>query len=220
MAGIYRTFSAGGQLSRTQAGGLVLPTIPGGDLPPSKRYYRIQAIASAGLTADTLDLTEVEFYDSETKLTGITVTASYSGSVGPISRLVDGDTSLSSRVYRPGWSGVESDAYIQFDFGSAKVVSKIKVFQSYGPGRFPSSFELWSSDSESSGYSLATTCSGYSFTDLGGNLSESGDILTVTPDTPNLTFSAADGTVGVWRDNAYIYKANATAPGWKLITTA
>jgi hypothetical protein len=219
MAGIYRTFSAGGQLRRTQAGGLVLPTIPGSALA-SKRYYRMQTFASTTLSDDSFDLTEIEFYDTGGKLTGITATASYSGSTGALSLLVDGDTSLSSRVFRSGWSTVVSGAYLQFDLGSAKSVSKIKVFQAYGPTRFPASFELWSSDSESSGYSLAVSCSGYSFTDIGGSVLSSGDILTSTPDAPNLTFAAADGTVSVWRDNAYIYKANATAPGWKLITTA
>jgi hypothetical protein len=219
MAGISRTFSGGGQQNRTKAGGLVLPTIPGGSLP-SRRYYRMQTFASTPLSSDSFDLTEIELYDSDGKLTGLTVSASYAGSTGSISLLVDGNTALASRVFRTSWSTVVSGAYLQFDLGAAKSVTKVKVFQAYGPTRFPASFELWSSDSADSGYSLAVACSGYSFSDIGGSILDSGDILTVTPDAPNLTFAAADGTIGVWRDNAYIYKANASSAGWKLITTA
>ncbi|MFZ9061686.1 MAG: hypothetical protein ACO218_10755 [Steroidobacteraceae bacterium] len=138
------------------------------------RYWRFANFASTSLNSNVIDLTEVEFYVSNTKITGITATANFSWTSGTTSVIVDGTKSDGNRAYRDGWSSIQSTATLTFDFGAAILFDQLQIFSLYTQLRFPESFSLDFSIDGTTYYTYKTITVGASFTSLGSNVFTSG----------------------------------------------
>lgn len=144
----------------------------------STRYVRFASFANTSLDSDTLDLTEVRFYNGPTTLSGITCTSSFSGGgTWYPERLVDGNTSTSSRTYRSSWSTFRAAATIDFDFGSTVAITDVEVFQAFASSdrRFPTSFDFQTSANGTSYTNVKTLDSG-GRTSLGSSVWTTGKI--------------------------------------------
>jgi hypothetical protein len=134
------------------------------------RYYRLSAFANTSLNDDTFEIAEVQLYNDDTVITGITATGSFTWTDGSYSSIVNGDTT--ERNYKQSWSGVQSSATITFDFGSSVAApTHIRIFVSYGGGlygpRFPASFNFNASNESNANFaSLATITVGTSLTQV------------------------------------------------------
>jgi hypothetical protein len=124
------------------------------------RYLRFANFAATTLNEDALDLAEIEFYNVDTVLTGITTTMNFifvGGNIG--AGLTDGV--LAGRYYRDSWSAYRSTATISFDLGSVKTVTSTAIYiyyeNSYGP-RFPATFDVLVS-SDGTNYTTYATLS-------------------------------------------------------------
>jgi len=130
------------------------------------RYYRLDTFANTSLNADTFEIAEVELYDDNTVITGVTATGNFAWDDGGYSSIVNGSTS--DRSYKQSWSGIQSSATITFDMGSAVAPpTHIRIFVSYGGGlygpRFPASFNFNASNESNTNFvSLATITVGTS----------------------------------------------------------
>jgi hypothetical protein len=130
------------------------------------RYYRLDTFANTSLNSNTLEIAEVELYNDNTVITGVTATGSFTWDGGGYSGIVDGNTS--DRSYKESWSGIQSSATITFDLGSAVAPpTHIRIFVSYGGGlygpRFPASFNFNASNESNANFvSLATITVGTS----------------------------------------------------------
>ncbi len=130
------------------------------------RYYRLDTFANTSLNADTIEIAEVELYNNNTVITGVTATGSFTWDGGVYSGIVDGTTN--DRNYRTSWSGIRSSATITFDMGSAVASpTHIRIFVTYGGGlygpRFPASFNFNASNESNANFvSLATITVGTS----------------------------------------------------------
>ncbi len=212
----------GQRFSRTNGGLILLPTVFA-SLLAAKRYWRLQGWSTETLTADTIDLSEIKLFEGfSVQITGSTASSNFAFSSAGITGLTDGTINSGSRAYYPGFNAARSTLYIQFDLGSAKSVSGIQLYPLYHATRFPASFELWSSDTAGSGYSLAIGLNTGAITDLGGDLFRSNEIACGTPDLPNLATVATPGTKGAWRERVYEYVAAnpdiGSSAGWKRLT--
>lgn len=144
--------------------------------PAFQRYWQMDRFANTTLNNNTLDLTEIKFYENGILLSGITCTTS-SGTGANV--LVDGfDSDVSSRfLINANWSSVQSTFWIRFDFGQARRITSIDIRSLYTQPRFPASFVLSSSATNGSGYvDVAPVTVGTSFTALGGNVFSSGQV--------------------------------------------
>lgn len=131
------------------------PDRPFGDPPNNAyQYIRLSNFASTSLTADTIDLAEIELYDtSDTLITGVTCTTNFTWTAGSSSSLVNGILTSASRAYRTTWSSIRATATIDFDLGSAKAVKAIRIYAMFPTGvRFPASFSISGSNANGSGY--------------------------------------------------------------------
>jgi hypothetical protein len=130
------------------------------------RYYRLDTFANTSLNANTIEIAEVELYNDNTVITGVTATGSFTWDGGSYASIVDGSTS--DRSYKESWSGIQSSATITFDLGSAVAPpTHIRIFVSYGGGlygpRFPASFNFNASNESNANFvSLATITVGTS----------------------------------------------------------
>ena len=130
------------------------------------RYYRLDTFANTSLNANTIEIAEVELYNDNTVITGVTATGSFTWDGGSYASIVDGSTS--DRSYKESWSGIQSSATITFDMGSAVAPpTHIRIFVSYGGGlygpRFPASFNFNASNESNANFvSLATITVGTS----------------------------------------------------------
>ena len=134
------------------------------------RYYRLSAFANTSLNDDTFEIAEVQLYNDNTVITGITATGSFTwtdtASSGGYSNIVNGDTT--ERNYKQSWSGVQSSATITFDFGSSVAApTHIRIYVPFGGGaygpRFPASFNFTASNESNANFvSLATITVGTS----------------------------------------------------------
>lgn len=134
------------------------------------RYYRFSNFADTSLANNTLDLTEIELYDSDLKHTGITCSANFSWTLGSSSILVDGIADSSNRAYKDSWSTILPTAQITFDLGSTQAISHVKIFSLYQQPRFPASFDLLKSNDNVTYTPFGRVTVGTSFTSLGGNV--------------------------------------------------
>jgi hypothetical protein len=130
------------------------------------RYYRLDTFANTSLNADTIEIAEVELYNDNTVITGVTATGSFTWDGGSYASIVDADTS--NRSYKQSWSGIQSSATITFDMGSAVAQpTHIRIFVTFGGGaygpRFPASFNFNASNESNANFvSLATITVGTS----------------------------------------------------------
>lgn len=150
-------------------------------IAPPFRYIRFNAFAATSLNGNTLDLTEIELYDtSGNKLTGITPSTNITGfGVGTIAVITDGTVSTGSRVYKSGWSGAQPTAYIDFDLGSAKRVGSVRIYSLYAQPRFPVSFSISGSNTAGTGFGTASTVTvgnGTTWTSPASNVYDSGSV--------------------------------------------
>jgi hypothetical protein len=137
------------------------------------RYYRLDTFANTSLNADTFEIAEVELYNDNTVITGVTATGSFTWDGGGYSSIVNGSTS--DRSYEQFWSTIQSSATITFDLGSAVAApTHIRIFVSYGGGvfgpRFPASFNFNASNESNANFvSLATITVGTSLNEVTQN---------------------------------------------------
>jgi hypothetical protein len=130
------------------------------------RYYRLDTFANTSLNEDSFEIAEVELYNNNTVITGVTATGSFTWDGGSYASIVDANTS--NRSYKQSWSGIRSSATITFDMGSAVVSpTHIRIFVTYGGGaygpRFPASFNFNASNESNANFvSLATITVGTS----------------------------------------------------------
>jgi hypothetical protein len=138
----------------------------------SYRYFRFTNFASTALNGDALDLSEIQFFNSDfSQLTGITSTSNITWSGGLDSYLADGTISASTnRSYKTSWDSVRSSSTMSFDLGSKKTVRHIRVISCFTQPRFPASFDLQGSDDGSTYTTLATVTVGTPATAYGTNL--------------------------------------------------
>jgi hypothetical protein len=138
------------------------------------RYYRLDTFANTSLNANTFEIAEVELYNDNTVITGVTATGSFTWDSGSYASIVDGSTS--DRNYKSSWSGIQSSATITFDMGSAVAPpTHIRIFVSYGGGlygpRFPASFNFNASNESNANFvSLATVTVGTSLNEVSQDL--------------------------------------------------
>ena len=140
------------------------------------RYVRFASFANTALDSNTLDLTETRFFNGPTTLSGITCTSSFSGGgTWYPEKLVDGDTSTSSRSYRTSWSSFQASATIDFDFGSAVSMTDIEIFTAFASSapRFPASFGFQTS-SDGVTYTTIKTLDSSGRTSLGSSVFTTG----------------------------------------------
>lgn len=142
---------------------------------PAFRYYRFNGFASTVLTANTIDFGEIELYDGNTKHTGITCTSSFFSNADS-AVLVDGNLGETPRVFYSGWSSIQPTATITFDLGTAKAVSHVQIYSVYSQPRFPSAFDLQSSDDNSSWTTVKRVTVGAEFTLVSGVTYTSGKV--------------------------------------------
>jgi hypothetical protein len=125
------------------------------------RYLRFANFAATTLNDDTLDLAEIQFYNVDTVLTGITTTMNFTFTGGNSGAgLTDG--SLTGRYYREAWNAsYRSTATISFDLGSVKTVTSTEIYiyyeNNFGP-RFPATFDVLVS-SDGTNYTTYATLS-------------------------------------------------------------
>jgi hypothetical protein len=142
------------------------------------RYYRLDTFANTSLNSNTFEIAEVELYNDNTVITGVTATGSFTWGDGGYSSIVNGSTA--DRSYKESWSTIQSSATITFDLGSAVAPpTHIRIFVSYGGGlygpRFPASFNFNASNESNANFaSLATITVGTSLNQV------TQDILYVT----------------------------------------
>jgi hypothetical protein len=138
------------------------------------RYYRLDTFANTSLNANTFEIAEVELYNDNTVITGVTATGSFTWDGGSYASIVDGSTS--DRNYTSSWSGIQGSATITFDLGSAVAPpTHIRIFVSYGGGlygpRFPASFNFNASNESNANFvSLATVTVGTSLNEVSQDL--------------------------------------------------
>lgn len=166
-----RTWSAMGQYAA--ANNIISPTYP--LAPPtgySYRYFRFTNFASTALDSDALDISEIQFFNSDFSLiTGITSTSNITWGGGLDSYLSDDTINASTnRSYKTSWASVRSTSTMSFDFGSKKTVRHIRIISCYTQPRFPASFDLQGSDDGSTYTTLATVTVGTPGTGYGTNL--------------------------------------------------
>jgi hypothetical protein len=134
------------------------------------RYYRLDTFANTSLNANTIEIAEVELYNDNTVITGVTATGSFTWDGGSYASIVDANTS--NRSYKESWSGIQSSATITFDMGSAVAPpTHIRIFVTYGGGlygpRFPASFNFNASNESNANFvSLATITVGTSLNEV------------------------------------------------------
>ena len=134
------------------------------------RYYRLDTFANTSLGANTFEIAEVELYNDNTVITGVTATGSFAWDGGSYASIVDANTS--NRSYKQSWSGIQSSATITFDMGSAVAPpTHIRIFVTYGGGlygpRFPASFNFNASNESNANFvSLATITVGTSLNEV------------------------------------------------------
>ena len=125
------------------------------------RYYRFNNFAATSLNSNTIDLSEIRFYNGDTVLTGITTTTSFSWDAGSASVLTDGN--LTNRTYTESWSTAQPTATFSFDFGSATLITHVELYIQYeiisGP-RFPATFDMQSSSDGTNYTPYATVTKG------------------------------------------------------------
>jgi hypothetical protein len=138
------------------------------------RYYRLDTFANTSLNANTIEIAEVELYNDNTVITGVTATGSFTWDDGSYASIVDANTS--NRNYKGSWSGIQSSATITFDMGSAVAPpTHIRIFVNYGGGlygpRFPASFNFNASNESNANFvSLATVTVGTSLNEVSQDL--------------------------------------------------
>jgi hypothetical protein len=138
------------------------------------RYYRLDTFANTSLNANTLEIAEVELYNDNTVITGVTATGSFTWDDGSYASIVDANTS--DRNYKGSWSGIQSSATITFDMGSAVAPpTHIRIFVNYGGGlygpRFPASFNFNGSNESNANFAnLATVTVGTSLNEVSQDL--------------------------------------------------
>jgi hypothetical protein len=125
------------------------------------RYLRFANFAATTLNGDVLDLAEIQFYNVDTVLTGITTTMNFTFTGGNSGAgLTDGN--LTGRYYREDWNAsYRSTATISFDLGSVKTVTSTEIYiyyeNNFGP-RFPATFDVLVS-SDGTNYNTYATLS-------------------------------------------------------------
>jgi hypothetical protein len=135
------------------------------------RYFRFSNFASTALNGDALDLTEIQFFQDFSLITGITTTSNITWSGGQDSFLTDGTlNATSNRSFKTSWSTVQASSTISFDLGSRKTVTHLRIFSCFTQPRFPASFDLQGSDDGSSYTTLATITVGTPSTAYGTNI--------------------------------------------------
>jgi hypothetical protein len=140
------------------------------------RYWRFSGFANTALNTNTFDLTEIEFYYGNVKLTGITASASFSWSAGTSSVIVDGAKSADNRAYRSSWTSSQPTATLTFDFGLPVQFDELEIVSLFAQPRFPASFSLEFSNDGSSYSTYGTVTVGTSFTSIATNVFTSGRV--------------------------------------------
>jgi hypothetical protein len=125
------------------------------------RYLRFANFAATTLNDDVLHLAEVQFYNVDTVLTGITTTMNFTF-VGGNSGAGLTDGVLTGAYYRDAWNAsYRSTATISFDLGSVKTVTSTEIYiyyeNNFGP-RFPATFDVLVS-SDGTNYTTYATLS-------------------------------------------------------------
>jgi hypothetical protein len=124
------------------------------------RFYRLSGFAGTSLASNTLDLTELEMYDSDGTLIPIShAIINFGLTGGSASLLYDGVIGVSSRAYRSSWASVASPT-ITLDAGTGLRVpaTGIRVVSLYTQPRVPASF-IVSGSNDSLNYEVLGTCS-------------------------------------------------------------
>lgn len=147
----------------------------------SHRYWRMDAFAATTLNSDTLDLTEIRFWDEGVLVSsGITCTSNLSFFTGSASGIVDGTTNEANRHGVQNWASARSAARIDFDFGQSRRISHIEIRALYPQPRFPASFNLSGSATNGSNYGrVATINVGTLVSNIGTNVWSSGQVPVV-----------------------------------------
>jgi hypothetical protein len=120
----------------------------------ANRYWRIDGWANTALNSDTLDLTEILFWDNGVLVTsGITCTSNMTFAIGGPGGLVDGTSADSNRTTVFSWATARLTGRLDFDFGQVRLITHIEIRSIFTQPRFPESFVLSSSNANGSGYS-------------------------------------------------------------------